>query len=70
MSSHSEHAAKQGLAVPCTAAHQTFGGRCLNCGYQDTDLYAENLQPDRAQREYFRGLLFWLRDNEPIGGDK
>lgn len=32
---HTEHAAKVGVAVPCTSVHQTFGGKCLNCGYTE-----------------------------------
>jgi hypothetical protein len=30
---HKEHADKIKLGTPCTAAHTTFGGRCLNCGW-------------------------------------
>jgi len=30
---HSEHSAKQGNAMPCTASDMTFEGRCLACGY-------------------------------------
>ena len=33
---HFEHMKKAGLAVPCCATHITFGGRCLNCGYDPT----------------------------------
>jgi hypothetical protein len=33
---HVEHSKKAGLAVPCSALHITFGGRCLNCGYDPT----------------------------------
>jgi len=31
---HAEHAAKQHLGTPCTAAHVNFGGGCLNCGWE------------------------------------
>lgn len=31
---------------------------------EDTDLYAENLQPTD------RGILFWLRDTAPLGGEE
>ena len=33
MSPHLAHWMKAGVAVPCSAWHGTFGGRCLNCGY-------------------------------------
>lgn len=86
MSSHSDHAAKQGLAVPCTAVHLTFGGKCLNCGYQpDTETAADQADDTSALRPgnvidldgqsydvypASRGILFWLRDSAPLGGEK
>jgi len=30
---HTEHAKKARVATPCLSHHGTFGGRCLNCGY-------------------------------------
>ena len=30
---HQERAKKAGLATACTVHHITFGGGCLNCGY-------------------------------------
>jgi len=33
MSLHSEHAALARVCVPCHAGHITYGGRCLNCGF-------------------------------------
>ncbi len=30
---HYEYTQKINPPQPCTAAHITFGGRCLNCGY-------------------------------------
>lgn len=33
MSAHLDHAATVGLSVPCSSWHQTFGGLCLNCGF-------------------------------------
>jgi len=30
---HTEHAEKAKSATPCAAWHITFGGRCLNCGF-------------------------------------
>jgi hypothetical protein len=31
---HAEHSTKARVATPCTSLHITFGGRCLNCGYE------------------------------------
>lgn len=31
---HKEYCDNVKVATPCTALHITFGGRCLNCGYQ------------------------------------
>jgi hypothetical protein len=31
--SHTEHVKRAGVATPCTADVMTFGGRCLNCGF-------------------------------------
>jgi hypothetical protein len=33
LSAHSKHAKQAGIATPCSAAYQTFGGRCPNCGF-------------------------------------
>jgi hypothetical protein len=33
METHAEHSKKANVATPCTAQAITFGGRCLNCGY-------------------------------------
>jgi hypothetical protein len=35
--SHVEHSKRAGLAVPCTADLMTFGGRCLNCGFEPAE---------------------------------
>jgi hypothetical protein len=29
----------KGLAVPCNASHQNFGGVCLNCGHDPNRVY-------------------------------
>jgi hypothetical protein len=34
--SHAQHAARVGLAVPCSAWDSNFGGGCLNCGWLPT----------------------------------
>lgn len=31
---HAEYSKKQSLSSPCDRPHMTFGGRCLNCGYE------------------------------------
>jgi hypothetical protein len=33
---HREHASQVRPAQPCTCHHLTYGGRCLNCGYDPT----------------------------------
>jgi hypothetical protein len=43
VTSHMQHAASAGLATPCTAHHITFGGRCLNCGYDPATAPAEQI---------------------------
>lgn len=30
---HTEHSKKSKSSVPCAAHHVTFGGHCLNCGF-------------------------------------
>jgi len=35
---HSEASKQAKVSTPCTAAHITFGGRCLNCGYEPQEL--------------------------------
>ena len=30
---HFEYSNEVKLVVPCSANHLTFGGKCLNCGY-------------------------------------
>lgn len=35
---HREHAQRTRVATPCTQWSITYGGRCLNCGY-DPHLY-------------------------------
>jgi len=30
---HKEHSEKVKPSIPCAAWHITFGGNCLNCGY-------------------------------------
>lgn len=31
---HTQKMAAAKVATPCTAAHITFGGRCMNCGFE------------------------------------
>ena len=39
---HTEHSTKAKVSTPCTAHDITFGGRCLNCGYDPSKDEAEN----------------------------
>ena len=36
-------------SVPCAAWHITFGGKCLNCGY-DPMIHGETLQEYNARK--------------------
>jgi len=31
---HAKYSAQANLCVPCCVYHLTFGGRCLNCGWE------------------------------------
>ena len=33
---HGQFAARVKPASPCNSLHETFGGKCLNCGFQPT----------------------------------
>ena len=33
VATHLEHATAASVATPCRADHLTFGGKCLNCGF-------------------------------------
>jgi len=48
---HLQFAAAKGI-TDCTAAHGTFGGRCLNCGYDPTP---EPPRPMQAIRTKYHG---------------
>lgn len=41
---HAECYRKARVATPCTASTITFGGRCLNCGYEPTKDDGQNGQ--------------------------
>ena len=57
MTTHAEHAAKAGSAVPCAAWHVNFGGGCLNCGWEP-----EPEAPDWAQARADQGLCAMVND--------
>jgi hypothetical protein len=44
---HAGFAKSQALAVPCSASHMGYGGRCLNCGYQPTNNGGHMSKPKR-----------------------
>lgn len=39
---HAEHAEKSKVSTPCAAQSITFGGRCLNCGYDPAEEEAKD----------------------------
>ena len=56
---HHEQSEKARVATPCTAASITFGGRCLNCGW---DPIVEGEVPDWAQARADEGLCAFVDD--------
>lgn len=55
---HREWADKQKIATPCTAAHITFGGRCLNCGWADLAyMMGQGLNTQGTRKERKNGLV-------------
>ena len=52
-SSHGEHAARAGVAAPCTAHHVNYGGGCLNCGWTPAPVNPRSPALDLASFEGF-----------------
>jgi len=52
---HSEASKQAKVSTPCTAAHITFGGRCLNCGYEPQELTSKP-KPRNLALEIASGL--------------
>ena len=50
MTTHRAHSAAVRPAVPCAAWHVTFGGRCLNCGFDPAAPDATPCRPFRGPR--------------------
>ena len=49
---HTQHSAKARVSNPCNSTHLTFGGRCLNCGYDPTPAPMPNADWLLEQREH------------------
>ena len=61
--SHDEYSQSQVRAVPCTAAHLTFGNKCLNCGWQGNSAgwrLTHHIGEERLK------LLQLVRDGKPL----
>lgn len=53
---HKEHSARAKVATPCTVVHLSFGGRCLNCGFDPHAGYIDPARVTPTSQYYVTGM--------------